>query len=98
MTEQPILSGDEIAALMGREEPSARQEGKGEPRPFSFGSGSAQPTAALPALDRINERFARRIRDLIEPFIRAKPKVGRSATGRQSSARSSASAFTASSR
>jgi flagellar motor switch protein FliM len=75
MTEQPILSGDEIAALMGREEPSARQEGKGEPRPFSFGSGSAQPTAALPALDRINERFARRIRDLIEPFIRAKPKV-----------------------
>ena len=41
MTDQPTLSGDEIAALMGREEPSARQDGPSrEPRPFSFGSGS----------------------------------------------------------
>ncbi|HEY0327197.1 MAG TPA: FliM/FliN family flagellar motor switch protein [Allosphingosinicella sp.] len=76
MTDQPILSGDEIAALMGREEPSARQDGASrDPRPFSFGSGSSQPSAALPALDRINERLARRIRDLIEPYIRAKPRV-----------------------
>ena len=76
MTEQPILSGDEIAALMGREEPSAHQDGPSrDPRPFSFGSGSSQPSAALPALDRINERLTRRIRDVIEPLIRAKPKV-----------------------
>src|SRR3546814_17339123 len=30
---------------------------------------------ALPALERMGERLARKLRDVIEPFARAKPKV-----------------------
>lgn len=78
MTDQPTLSGEEIAALMNREEPRAQGGGGGgggQPRAFSFGSGNVHPAAALPALDRMNERLARRLRNLIEPFLRAKPRV-----------------------
>ncbi len=78
MTDQTILSGEEIAALMSRDQsrggdgdPGARRQ----PRPFSFGAGSTQPLAALPALDRINDRLAKRMRDVVEPFLRAKPRV-----------------------
>ena len=77
MTDQTILSGEEIAALMSRGE--SRASGKdgrgGQARTFTFGTGSAQPSPALPALDRMNERLARRMRDLIEAFLRVKPKV-----------------------
>jgi flagellar motor switch protein FliM len=78
MTDQPTLSGDEIAALMNElHEPPARSEGaSATPRPFAFGSDAARPMNALPALDRINERMSKRLRDVLEPFARIKPSVG----------------------
>jgi flagellar motor switch protein FliM len=44
-------------------------------QPFTFGSEAFRPTAALPALDRMSERMARRVRDVVEPFARLKPRV-----------------------
>lgn len=76
MTDQTTLSGEEIEALMGRGAPAAGRGGSGtEPRSFTFGSGNVPPSAALPALDRIHDRLARRLRDTFEPMIRVKPKV-----------------------
>ena len=77
MTETPILSGDEIAALMGRGEGRAdgRKGGARQARPFVFGSGPAEASAALPALNRLNDRFAKRLREMIETYLRVKPKV-----------------------
>lgn len=76
MTDQTTLSGEEIEALMGRGGSVAGRGGSpGEARSFSFGSGNLPPSAALPALDRIHDRMARRLRDLFEPMIRVKPKV-----------------------
>jgi len=76
MTDQTTLSGEEIEALMGRGGPVAGRGGSGtEPRSFTFGSGNVPPSAALPALDRIHDRLARRLRDTFEPMIRVKPKV-----------------------
>jgi flagellar motor switch protein FliM len=77
MTPETTLSGDEIEALMGRDR---RTSGRGgsearEPRSFAFGTGSAPASAALPALDRLNERLAKRLRDLFEPILRAKPLI-----------------------
>ncbi|PSJ39679.1 flagellar motor switch protein FliM [Allosphingosinicella deserti] len=43
--------------------------------PFSFGADAARPLAALPALDRMNERAARRLRQRLEPISRIKPRV-----------------------
>lgn len=45
------------------------------PRSFSFGTESYRPMSALPALDRMSERLAKRIRDAIEPIARVKPHV-----------------------
>lgn len=76
MTDQTTLSGEEIEALMGRGGPAPGKGGPpSEPRSFTFGSGNVPPSAALPALDRIHDRLARRLRDLFEPMIRVKPKV-----------------------
>jgi flagellar motor switch protein FliM len=77
MTEPPTLSGDEIAALMNElHEPPTKTEGVSHsPRPFAFGSDAARPMNALPALDRLNERMSRRLRDLLEPFVRVKPSI-----------------------
>jgi flagellar motor switch protein FliM len=77
MTEQTTLSGEEIEALMGRGgRPAPKGEGPGaQPRSFSFGSGAVQTSAALPALDRLNDRLARRMRTFFEPILRAKPRV-----------------------
>lgn len=76
MTHEPILSGEEIAALMSRDTPRAQGgAGAGQARSFSFGTGTIHPVAALPALDRINDRLARRMRDLLETFLRGKPRV-----------------------
>jgi flagellar motor switch protein FliM len=78
MTDQPILSGEEIAALMSRgDDRAAGRDGakSRQPRSFSFGDNAAPPSTALPALDRMNDRLARRLRDAIEPFLRVKPKV-----------------------
>lgn len=44
-------------------------------QPFSFGGEAARPVSALPALDRISERLAKRLRDALEPLARVKPKV-----------------------
>lgn len=48
---------------------------KAQPQPFAFGTENYRPMSALPALDRIGERMARRMRDVIEPFARAKPRI-----------------------
>ena len=47
----------------------------GAPRVFTFGAEAFRPMSALPALDRMSERMARRVRDVIGPFARAKPRV-----------------------
>jgi flagellar motor switch protein FliM len=43
--------------------------------PFSFGSEPSRPLAAIPALDRMSERAARKLRQRIEPISRIKPRV-----------------------
>ena len=77
MTEPPTLSGDEIAALMNElhEHPTKTEGVSHSPRPFAFGSDAARPMNTLPALDRMNERMSRRLRDLLEQFVRVKPVV-----------------------
>jgi len=77
MSDQTSLSGEEISALMSgsREAPAAAAGPSGPARSFAFGSAAGRPMAALPAVDRINERMVRRLRDAIEPFARAKPRV-----------------------
>jgi flagellar motor switch protein FliM len=68
------LTGEEVAALIdGIAEHGAEQD-KG-PRPFTFGGDAARPLAAIPALDRMNERAARRMKERIEPISRLKPRV-----------------------
>lgn len=77
MTDQPTLSGEEVAALMseiGDHAPRGAEGGK-TPRPFVFGNEAARPMAGLPALDRMNERIAKRLRGLLEPYLRIQPKV-----------------------
>lgn len=61
-TEEVELTGESAAA------PDAAT-------PFTFGNEAFRPMSALPALDRMSERMARRVRDVIEPFARAKPRV-----------------------
>ena len=75
MTQDPTLSGEEISALMS--EPEAAREGgaSGPARPFAFGGEAPRTMSAIPAIDRLNERLVRRLRDVIEPFARVKPKV-----------------------
>lgn len=65
------LSGEEVDALMtGLGEHEAT-----DPRPYALGSTSLRPMTALPALERMGEKMARRMRDVIEPFGRTKPRV-----------------------
>lgn len=77
MTDEPTLSGEEVAALMSEIGDHAPRGPRGSrtPRPFTFGNEAGRPMAALPALDRMNGKVAKRLRDAIEPFARAKPKV-----------------------
>lgn len=77
MTDQTSLSGEEISALMSepREREPRGSGSSGPARPFTFGSEAARPMAALPAIDRLNERMIRPLRSLIEPFSKSKPKV-----------------------
>lgn len=51
-----------------------------EIKPFALGSEALRPNARLAGLDRVGERLARRLRDVLEPFVRTKPKVEASAT------------------
>lgn len=68
------LSGEEVDALMTG---LGEHDGAGSavPKPHALGSASLRPMTALPALERMGERMARRLRDVIEPYARAKPKV-----------------------
>jgi len=54
---------------------SAEQLEPGIPRAFTFGAEAFRPMSALPALDRMSERMARRVREAIGGFARAKPRV-----------------------
>ena len=76
MNQKTDLSGEEISALMSGldKEPGGGRE-SGSPRPFSFGGDASRSMSALPVLDRMNERMVRRLREIIEPFSRAKPRV-----------------------
>jgi len=49
-------------------------------RPFPFGTEIGRPTPTLPAIDRLNERLARKLRGVIEPLARAKPKIAAAPT------------------
>ena len=82
MSDGNALSGDDLAALfseLGVEEEAAAAPAApaaAGPQPFTFGAdGSRAPLGALPALDRMNERLTRRLRDLVEAFSRQKPRV-----------------------
>lgn len=46
-----------------------------EVAPFALGAESLRPGARLAGLDRLGERLARRLRDVLEPFAKVKPKV-----------------------
>lgn len=82
MSNDPTLSGEEISALMSEIRDQEPRGGRppGTARPFAFGSDAARPMSALPALDRMNERMVRRLRELIEPLARAKPRVSGDST------------------
>jgi len=79
------LSGDEVAALMdelsdisfdeaaGAHEPAAPSARLVEP--FTFGLRGDRPVAKLAHLGRMNERIARRLRDVVEPIAQTRAKV-----------------------
>jgi flagellar motor switch protein FliM len=65
------------AATQTRAKPAAEslESGRRAAEPFTFGAEAGRPLAALPALDRMNERAARRLRERIEPISRIKPRI-----------------------
>lgn len=76
MTDKTTLSGEEISALMSEAPGASGGAGTaGGPRAFAFGGEGGRPMSALPVLDRMGERMVRRLRAIIEPFVRAKPGV-----------------------
>lgn len=46
-----------------------------EPKPYRFGRAATQSPALLNAVERLNERIARRVRAIVEPFSGGRPKV-----------------------
>lgn len=78
MSQDQTLSGEEISALMSEARESGSAEGgasAGPARAFSLGGDAGRSMAAIPALDRLNERMIKKLRDVIEPFARVKPRV-----------------------
>src|ERR1700741_4978750 len=78
MSQDQTLSGEEISALMSEARDGASQEGgasAGPARAFTLGGEGGRTMAAIPALDRLGERMVKRLRDVIEPFARVKPRV-----------------------
>lgn len=73
MTKTSSLSGEEVAALM--DQLSAKEKTSPRAEPFALGTECARPLAAIPALHRMSERAARRLRERIEPISRIKPRV-----------------------
>lgn len=80
MSKKPTLTGEEISALMGDAQGAGSRGADGSARPFPFGGEAGRPTPALPAIDRLNERMARKLRGVIEPLARAKPKISAAPT------------------
>ena len=78
MSQDQTLSGEEISALMSEARESGSAEGgasAGPARAFSLGGDAGRSMAAIPALDRLNERMIKKLRDVVEPFARVKPRV-----------------------
>ncbi len=75
MTDKPTLTGEEISALMGDGDGAVPRGTDGSTRPFPFGAEVGRPTPTLPAIDRLNERLARKLRGVIEPLTRTKPQI-----------------------
>ncbi|HEX4739492.1 MAG TPA: FliM/FliN family flagellar motor switch protein [Allosphingosinicella sp.] len=74
MSEGATLTNDEVEALMGGIDAQAAAAAGGA-QSYTFGSEPARPLAAVPALQRISERTARKLRETIEPISRIKPRV-----------------------
>ena len=75
MSRRPTKAAAVEAAPVAFEEAAPASDGV---QPFSFETEAFRPTAALPALDRLSERMARRVRDVVEPFAQVKPRVSAS--------------------
>jgi flagellar motor switch protein FliM len=83
MSQDQTLSGEEISALISEAReggPAGESASAGPARAFSLGGDAGRTMAAIPALDRLNERMVKRLREVIEPFARAKPRVETLAT------------------
>jgi flagellar motor switch protein FliM len=80
MSKKSNLTGEEISALMGDAQGAGSRGTDSSARPFPFGGEAGRPTPALPAIDRLNERMVRKLRGVIEPMARAKPKVSAAPT------------------
>lgn len=74
MSDGAALTTDEVEALMGGIDAQAAAAA-GSAQPFTFGSEPPRPLAAVPALHRMSERAARKLREKIEPISRLKPRV-----------------------
>lgn len=83
------LSGDEVAALMDElsdisfdDDVEAEVEAEAPQavtpqavEPFALGQRRDRPVASFAHIERMNERIARRLRDVIEPIAQARAKV-----------------------
>ena len=74
MSEGATLTNDEVEALMGGIDAQAAAAAVGA-QSYTFGAEPARPLAAIPALHRMSERAARKLREKIEPISRLKPRV-----------------------
>lgn len=72
MTDDSAITNDEVDALI---DGLGAEAIPGDPQPYAFGSEPARPLAAIPALHRMSERAARKLRAKIEPISRVKPRV-----------------------
>ncbi|RVT94658.1 flagellar motor switch protein FliM [Sphingomonas crocodyli] len=75
------LSGDEVAALMDElsdisidPTPEAPVD-RGAPSSFPLAGAKERPHADLSLVERMNEKLARRLRDVIEPIAQARTRV-----------------------
>jgi flagellar motor switch protein FliM len=76
MSEGSALTSEEVDALVaGLNEHEGEAVAAGGTQPYVFGSEPARPLAAIPALHRMSERAARKLRERIEPISRIKPQV-----------------------
>ena len=72
------LSGEEVSALvneLGEHEAAAEGRGSGSPQTVVLGSDAMRPMASVPAFNRMSDRIARKLRQVVEPFSRTKPMV-----------------------